>query len=111
MLAGGAGEVREPVRELAAGPALTARDLAGELTHGEQGGGGNVPFRHHLCGEHPYLMLMHLAVLVFTETVLQAVEVTYGLLVNCRVMQRGEELQQVAQLLASLAQVVPALGR
>src|SRR5262245_28628225 len=111
MLAGGAREVREPGRELAAGAALTARDSAGELTHGEQGGGGHVAFRHHLRGEHPYLMLLHLAILVFTETVLQALEIPYGLLVNCRIMQRGEELQQVAQLLASLAQVMQALRR
>ncbi len=56
-------------------------------------------------------MLLYLAVLVFTETVLQALEIPYGLLVNCRVMQGGEEFQQVAQLLASLAQVMQALGR
>src|SRR5215469_10356861 len=111
MLAGGAGEVGEPAGELAAGPALAARDLARELAHGEQGGGGNVPLRHHLCGEHPYLMLLYLAVLVFTETVLQALEIPYCLVMNCRIMQRGEELQQVAQLLASLAQVMQGLRR
>src|SRR5215510_6494417 len=105
MLAGGAGEVREPAGELA------ARDLAGELAHGEQGGGGDVLFGHHLRGEHPYLMLLYLAVLVFTETVLQALEIPYGLVVNCRIIQRGEELQQVAQLLASLTQVMQALRR
>jgi len=56
-------------------------------------------------------MLLYLAVLVFTETVLQPLEIPYRLLVNCRIIQRGEELQQVAQLLASLAEVMQALWR
>src|SRR5499433_2204416 len=107
-LAGGAGKVLEPARELVARPALTARDLPRELAHREQGRGGNVVLRHHLCAEHPDLVLLYLAVLVFTETVLQALEVPHRLLMNRRIMQRGEELQQVTQLLAAFAQVMQA---
>src|SRR2546421_11784698 len=80
-LAPGAGEVREPARELAAGLALAACDLPRELAPGEQGRSGDRALRHHLFGEHPDLVLLYPAVLVFTQTVLQGFEVPHRLLV------------------------------
>ena len=53
---------------------------------------------------------LHLAVLELAEAVLQLLEVADHLAVRDRVVQRREELQQVAQLLGALAQVVQGFG-
>ncbi len=63
------------------------------------------------AGECAYLVPLHLTVLEFAQTVLQTLQVPDGPLVGLRVVERGEELQQVTQFLAPLPQVMQALRR
>ena len=58
----------------------------------------------------PQFLLLNLPILELAEAVLQALQVLDRALVRLRLEQRREELQQVAQLLAALAQVVQPLG-
>src|ERR1700722_9015446 len=105
--AGRAGELPEPAGELVAGPLLGVAEPAGQLAHGEEGGGGHrgrgqSPVGDHLVGELPYLLLLHLAILELTEAVLQALQVFQRTLVGLRVEERGEDRQQLAQVLAPI---------
>ena len=56
------------------------------------------------------LVALDLAVLELAEAVLELLEVAHHLAVRDRVVQRREELQQVAQLLGALAQVMQGFG-
>ena len=62
------------------------------------------------AGERAQLVLLHLGVLELAQAVLQRLQLLDRLPVLARVVQGAEDLQQVAQLLAALAQVVQGLG-
>ena len=66
---------------------------------------------HHVGGECVDRLALRLAVLERPEHVLQRLQLLDGAAGVARVQQRGEGLQQVAQLLGPLAQVVQVLGR
>ena len=61
------------------------------------------------AGERPQLVHLHLGVLELAQAVLQRLQLPDRLPVRARVVQRTEDLQHVAQLLAALAQVVQGL--
>ena len=60
--------------------------------------------REHLRREPADRLSLHLTILELAEAVLQALEVLDRAPVGGRVVQRAEELQQVAKFLAPLAQ-------
>ena len=111
FLARRAREPGEPDGELLPGLRLAARQLGGDFPHGQQRSRRGGPFGQHRFGQRADLAALDLAVLEVTEAVLQLLEVADDLAVRDRVVQRGEELQQVAQLLGALAQVVQGFGR
>jgi hypothetical protein len=97
--------------ELIAGLGLAACQLCGDFTHGQQRSGRSGPLGQHRVGQRLDLVALHLAVLEVAEAVLELLEVADDLAVRDRVVQRGEELQQVAQFLGALAQVVQGFRR
>ncbi len=95
--------------------------LFGQLTHRQQRSGellgllrrGCLPpgAAHAATGEHlrresADRLSLHLTILELAEAILQALQVLDHSPVGGRLVQRAEELQQVAQLLAPLAQRV-----
>ena len=105
------GERGEPAGELAAGPPFPLADVGREVPHGQQCGGRHAAGGEQVAGDGPDLLLLHLAVLVGAQAVLQALQVAYRPPVRGQVVQCGEEFQGVPQLLAPFAQVVKLLRR
>ena len=62
--------------------------------------------REHARGQRPDLPDLDLRVLEFSQTVLEPLKVPHHLGVAGGVIQRGEELQRVAQFLAALTEVM-----
>ena len=110
LLAGGAGEPGEPLGEVRAGFGLAYREACHDFTHGQQRSDGGRVFGQHGVGELVDFPALDLAVLELAEAVLELLEVADDLPVRDRVVQRREELQQVAQLLGPLTQVMKGFG-
>src|SRR5260370_41907645 len=109
LLAARPGEPGEPLGERGAGLGLADRERRGDFAHGQRRSRGGRALRQHRVGQHVNFLALDLAVLELAEVVLELLQVTEDLPVRDRVVQRREELQQVAQLLAAFAQVVQRL--
>jgi len=91
--------------------ALLAGEPGGQLAHRQQCGGRHSPAFEHPLSERAQAVALHLAVLERSEHVLQSLEVLDGTPVSLCIAHGSEHLEQVAQLLAALAQRVDVLGR
>ena len=109
LLVGG-GEGAETVREGVAGLALLGVEPVHEDAQGQQGSRPAGGLRQ-LAGEAPQVGGLHLTVLVDAEHVLQLLQRPHHGLDDAPRPQPAEQLQQVAQLLAPLAQLVQVPGR
>ena len=94
------------------GPLLgpPALELVAEPTHGEQRVGVDHGPLVQVVGEVAELGEVHLGVLVLAQVVLQVLELAHERLALVGGEQRAEALEQVAELLGVLAEVVEPLA-
>src|SRR5271167_968832 len=106
------GERGEAPLEIGSRGPLPGREAGRDLAHREQRHRRRRYFagREHVGRQRPDFADLYLAVLKLSEAVLQALEVSDHLRVVAPIVQWGEELERVAQLLAAFAQVMEGFG-
>ena len=104
-------ELLEHGSELRARRVLVHLQPGRDLPHGEDRPGGGTLAGHHVGGECVDRVALRLAVLERPEHVLQRLQLLDRAASVARVQHGSEGLQQVAQFLGPLAQVVQVLGR
>jgi hypothetical protein len=104
-------ELLELGSELRARRVLLQLQPGRDLPHGEESPGGGPLAGHQVARACVDRFALRLAVLEGPEHVLQRLQLLDGAADVARVHQRSEGLQQIAQLLGPLAQVVQVLGR